>query len=177
MKTFDQIFAIRHIPGNGHLAAITTNGVHFPCSIGHGGISHFKQEGDGASPAGVWRLRNVMYRPDRIRRPLTTLPTVQIKPDMGWCDDPNSIHYNTLIKLPFSGSHEKLWREDNLYDLLVELDHNSSPVVQGKGSAIFMHVRRADKGPTEGCIAMPASHLLRLLETCRRHTAVSIGSP
>lgn len=174
MNTLNQIFAINYIRKNTHIASILVNGVHFPCSIGRAGISHFKREGDNASPAGTWRLNQVMYRSDRIRRPLTILPTTIIQPDMGWCDDPISQHYNSLVKLPCPARHEKLWREDNLYDLIVILDYNRAPVVKGKGSAIFMHIRRSDGSATEGCIALKHSHLLHLLKCCRRDSVVCV---
>jgi L,D-peptidoglycan transpeptidase YkuD (ErfK/YbiS/YcfS/YnhG family) len=125
-----------------------------------------KREGDGASPIGAWPVRRVLYRPDKGPPPETGLPVIGLKPEDGWSDDPAEPSYNRLVPLPCRGSHERLWREDRLYDLIVELDYNDDPVVSGMGSAIFLHVARAEYAPTEGCIALAEADLravLRLL--------------
>jgi L,D-peptidoglycan transpeptidase YkuD (ErfK/YbiS/YcfS/YnhG family) len=108
-------------------------------------------------------MRRVFYRPDRISPPQTRLPVLALAPDMGWCDDPVSPDYNRLIGLPFTASHEKLWREDRLYDLIVELGYNDAPVIAGLGSAIFLHVAAPEFSPTEGCVATDMSSLLSLV--------------
>jgi len=138
----------------------------FRCAIGKGGMTNAaeKREGDGASPIGRWEMRRVMYRADKISAPTTRLPVSSIQPDDGWCDDPTDPAYNRPVTLPFAASHEKLWRQDNVYDIIVELGHNDDPPVPGLGSAIFLHVAQPDYAPTEGCIALSEEDLRSVLE-------------
>jgi len=138
----------------------------FRCAIGRNGARRDKAEGDGATPVGRFPLRRVMYRADRLKLPETALPVTPIAEDQGWCDDPADPAYNRPVRLPFTAGHEALWRDDPLYDVIVVLGHNDSPPVPGKGSAIFMHVARADYGPTEGCIALALGDLLEVLALC-----------
>lgn len=138
----------------------------YRCALGRGGIVVDKREGDGGTPAGAWALRRVLYRADRLDPPGTALPCAEITPDQGWCDDPAHPDYNRQVSLPFAASHEKLWRDDAVYDLIVVLGHNDDPPVAGKGSAIFMHVARPDYGPTEGCIALALTDLKAVLSDC-----------
>jgi L,D-peptidoglycan transpeptidase YkuD (ErfK/YbiS/YcfS/YnhG family) len=147
----------------------------FPCALGRAGIHVRKREGDGATPAGVWPLACVLYRPDRVWRPRTLLPTRPLRHDDGWCDAPADRNYNRLVKHPYPASAERLWRADSLYDVLVVLDYNASPRVRAKGSAIFMHVARSDWAPTEGCIALAREHLVRLLERLDGRAVVRVG--
>ena len=133
------------------------------CAIGRSGISDRKREGDGATPIGCWPLRQLFYRPDREEPPETALPHSPLRPDAGWCDDPEAAHYNELVSLPHPARHERLWREDELYDLLVVLGYNDSPPIPGAGSAIFLHVAREGYEPTEGCVALAKSDLRDLL--------------
>ncbi len=135
------------------------------CAIGKGGVRHDKREGDGATPIGCWPLRRLFYRPDRETCPETALPRRALQAGDGWCDDPRAAYYNKLISLPDPASHERLWRDDALYDLLVVLGYNDAPAVAGAGSAIFLHVARDDYGPTEGCVALAKQDLRALLET------------
>jgi L,D-peptidoglycan transpeptidase YkuD (ErfK/YbiS/YcfS/YnhG family) len=137
-----------------------------PCALGRGGIRPDKREGDGATPVGCFPLRRVLYRPDRLPLPETRLPVQPIGEDDGWCDDPADPAYNRPVKLPYAASHERMWREDDLYDLVVVLGHNDDPPARGAGSAIFLHLARPDYGPTEGCIALRREHLLELLGDC-----------
>ncbi len=139
----------------------------FPCALGRSGRRARKREGDGATPIGRWRLEHVLYRSDRVRRPVTGLPVRQIAPGDGWCDAPADRNYNRAVSHPYPASAEHLWREDGLYDTVVVLGHNRRPRVRGGGSAIFMHVARPGYTPTEGCIALRRDHLLRLLERLR----------
>lgn len=136
------------------------------CALGRSGVRADKREGDGATPAGTWPLRRVLFRPDRLPAPATRLAVAPLRPDDGWCDDPAHPAYNTQVVLPFGASHERLWREDGLYDIVVVLGHNDDPPVAGKGSAIFMHVARDDYGATEGCVALALGDLLALLGAC-----------
>ncbi|MBX3499883.1 MAG: L,D-transpeptidase family protein [Alphaproteobacteria bacterium] len=135
-----------------------------PCALGRGGVRADKREGDGATPLGVFPLRRLWYRADRLDAPPTdALPVRPIQREDGWCDDPDSPQYNRPVSLPHPARHERLWREDALYDLVVELGYNDGPVVPGVGSAVFLHVARADYGPTEGCVAIGRGDLLRLV--------------
>lgn len=139
--------------------------IEFRCSIGKGGVTeaHKKREGDGASPVGNWEMRRVFYREDKIAPPVTHLPLIPITETDGWCDDPADPLYNRPITLPYPASHEKLWRADDVYDLIVELGHNDDPPVPGLGSAIFLHVAKPDYEPTEGCIALAELDLRTVL--------------
>jgi L,D-peptidoglycan transpeptidase YkuD (ErfK/YbiS/YcfS/YnhG family) len=149
--------------------------VELRCALGPAGIRRDKREGDGATPAGLFPLRRVLYRADRIERPRTTLPVSAIQPDDGWCDAPRDLAYNTQVKLPFDASHENLWRADHLYDLVVVVGHNDDPVLAYGGSAIFLHLARDDFGPTHGCVAMQRTDLEALLNVVDRATLLKIG--
>ncbi|SLN20239.1 L,D-transpeptidase family protein [Oceanibacterium hippocampi] len=138
-------------------------GRRYRCAIGCGGIVSDKHEGDGGTPVGRFPLRRVYYRPDRIATPAILLPVLALEPDDGWCDDPADPAYNQPVRLPFAASHERLWRDDELYDLIVVVGHNDDPVVPGAGSAIFLHVARRDYSPTEGCVALAREDLAELL--------------
>ena len=135
----------------------------YRCSYGKNGCTLAKVEGDGMSPVGVFPFRRVFYRADKIARPKTGLPVLAITEQMVWCDDVACPEYNTLIELPFVGSHEKMWRDDDVYDLVVEVGYNDDPVVRGKGSAIFMHCARDNYSGTEGCVALGVEDLLEVL--------------
>lgn len=135
----------------------------FRCAIGAAGIRTAKREGDGATPAGVLPFRRVLYRPDRLPRPPTAFPVGGIDPADGWCDDPADPLYNRPVRLPYAARHERLWRDDDLYDVIVVLGHNDDPVVPGLGSAVFLHVARTDFQPTRGCVALLRDDLLALL--------------
>ena len=147
------------------------------CALGKGGVVNAsqKREGDGASPVGVWPVRNVFYRPDRVEPPVTSLPLVPLKPYDGWCDAANHPLYNRPVSLPFAASHEKLWRDDHVYDVIVELGYNDDPVEAGRGSAIFLHIARPNYEPTEGCIALEKSDLLAALELMLPGTEIEIS--
>jgi len=134
-----------------------------------------KREGDGASPAGVWPMRRVYYRADRMEQPETGLPCEEIRSNQGWCDAPDDPAYNRLITLPYTASHELMWREDHVYDVVVELGHNDSPPVPGLGSAVFMHLARADYSPTQGCIALALEDMLKILRQCNGESELEIS--
>lgn len=123
-----------------------------------------KREGDGGTPVGRFELLHVYYRPDRGLPPATLLPTEPLTPASGWCDDPGHRLYNRPVQLPFSASHEKMWRDDRLYDIVVVLDCNLNPAVKGQGSAIFFHVARPGYSPTEGCVAVSPEHMRLILQ-------------
>ena len=136
------------------------------CAFGRSGITHAKIEGDGATPAGCFAIRRVMFRPDRIDPPDTAMPVAPIRQRDGWCDDPRDPAYNRPVSLPYPASTEALWRDDGAYDIVVVLGHNDDPPVPGSGSAIFVHVARANGAPTEGCVAMALPDLLAMLGAC-----------
>jgi L,D-peptidoglycan transpeptidase YkuD (ErfK/YbiS/YcfS/YnhG family) len=144
------------------------------CALGRGGITRDKREGDGATPAGRFELLEIYYRADRIPRPQTRLPLTPIQPWMGWCDDPGHPRYNRLIRRPFDASHEAMWRDDPLYDIVVVLDCNLHPAVPGRGSAIFFHLARPGYTPTEGCIAVKDRDMRLLLERCGPGSAILV---
>jgi len=138
------------------------------CAVGRSGIGIKQREGDGITPAGKWPLRQVYFRGDRLDPPTTILPVGKIHPDDAWCDIPGDPNYNRLVRLPYATLNERLWREDHLYDVIAVVGFNDAPVVQGRGSAIFMHVAREDYAPTEGCVTLPLDDLLSALEQLRR---------
>ena len=146
----------------------------YPCAIGKGGYSMSKKEGDGATPVGRFYLRECWYRADRIDPPVTRLNTRSITYSDGWSDDPKDPRYNRHITLPSQFSHEKLWRDEHVYDLIVPLGYNDGPIVPGKGSAIFMHVAKLGYLPTEGCVALSREHLVALLAHCGTDTVMDI---
>jgi L,D-peptidoglycan transpeptidase YkuD (ErfK/YbiS/YcfS/YnhG family) len=143
--------------------AFRFQGETFRASCGRGGISSQKQEGDGATPAGLLPLRRVLYRADRLGKPKAAVPLEPIAPNDGWCDDPTAAAYNTAITLPNDAHHEELWRRDAVYDVIGVLGWNDGPIQRNRGSAIFLHVARPDYAPTEGCIALALFDLLRVL--------------
>ena len=154
----------------------TGPGLQTHCALGKGGVrlAAAKREGDGASPIGAWPVRRVYFRPDRVDPPKSKFETIPICPWDGWCDDPDHPLYNQPVALPFEGSHEKLWRVDHVYDVIVELGYNDDPIVPGRGSAIFMHVAKQDYEPTEGCVALKLEDLLTVLKKMKKDSRVQI---
>ena len=135
------------------------------CALGPAGMAAapLKREGDGATPIGAWPIRKVYYRPDRGEAPATALPAQALKPGDGWCDAPEDPAYNRPVTLPYPASAEPMWREDEVYDLVVVLGHNDDPPTPGLGSAIFLHIARPDYPPTQGCVALARNDLEALL--------------
>ena len=152
-------------------------GARVRCALGRGGIRADKREGDGATPAGAFPLRRVLYRPDRLDAPSTGLPLQALKPSDGWSDDPADPLYNTPVTRPHPYSHEALWREDRLYDVIVVVGHNDAPVVPGQGSAVFIHVAKPDYAATAGCVAMALPDLLALLRDCAPGERLVVALP
>ena len=133
------------------------------CALGRGGVRLDKREGDGATPIGCFPLRRLLFRADKLSRPTSGLPVGALDPRDGWCDDPLDPLYNRPVRLPYPGRHERLWREDEIYDAIVVLGHNDDPVVPGRGSAVFLHIARSDFAQTEGCIALMREDLLKVV--------------
>ena len=144
------------------------------CAIGSAGIQHRKREGDGATPAGRFACLGGFFKAGAMGRPRTLLSLRPISKDMGWCDDPQAANYNRLVRLPVRVSHETLWRDDGLYDLVIVLDYNFTRRAKSRGSAIFLHCARADFAPTAGCIALTPEAWRRLLPRLSRHVKVIV---
>ncbi|MFS0738013.1 L,D-transpeptidase family protein [Sphingomonas sp. 1P06PA] len=155
---------------------LTADGVSIRCEIGRGGAvpAADKREGDGATPIGRWPLRAVLLRADRVGRPAgLRLPWRWIRRDDGWCDDPADPAYNRPVRHPYPASAERLWRADGLYDVIVVLGHNDSPVVPGAGSAIFLHC--LEGRPTAGCVAIDRAALLALVAQAEPDEVLTIS--
>ena len=146
------------------------------CLVGKTGFiaGDDKREGDMATPLGRWPLRYLYFRPDRLHQPDTGLPVFALAPTMGWCDDPADPAYNRPVDLPYEGRHERLWRDDGLYDLIVVLGHNDSPPIPHLGSAIFLHLREDGTRHTAGCVAVRLPDMLALLATADTETMLHI---
>ena len=135
-----------------------------PCAIGKNGISRNKLEGDGCTPIGEYKFDKILYRRDKLGEINFKIESFDISQDDGWCDDPNSIYYNQLIRFPFKESAEHLYRDDDIYDIVCVLNYNTSPVVPNKGSAIFLHAAHFDYRGTAGCIAVKLKTLRTIAE-------------
>lgn len=154
---------------------LTFKGKKYDCAIGKNGISNHKREGDNLTPKGTWAIREVLYRADKIDKPSTKLKISTISEDDGWCDDPKDENYNKPVKLPHTASHEKLWREDNLYNIVIILGYNDAPPINHKGSAIFMHIAKPNYEGTEGCVALKIDDLKEVLNNIEETTEVEIN--
>ena len=146
----------------------------FRCSIGKGGSTINKKEGDQKTPKGTYQIENLYFRKDRIQKPITSLKCIEINDNMGWCDDVNFPNkYNKLIKVDKKFKHEKLKRKDNKYDLLIPIKYNFIKPVVGKGSCIFIHLTK-DYKPTAGCIALKKKDFLIMLKLIKRNSKIKI---
>jgi L,D-peptidoglycan transpeptidase YkuD (ErfK/YbiS/YcfS/YnhG family) len=159
------------VKNSGHLEYENLN---FRCALGKAGIGVKKIEGDNVTPKGIFKITKIYYRSDKIKNIKTLLRKIVIKKNMGWCDDPNSNFYNKEIKLPSKFSHEKLYREDNLYDLVAVLDYNMNPVIKSKGSAIFIHIASKSYKKTKGCIALKKKYLIKILSKIKKTKKIKI---
>lgn len=147
------------------------------CVLGRGGVRRHKREGDGVTPAGVWPLRHILFRGDLFSPGALRVPSRAIRRDDGWSDDARDPRYNRPIRLPSPYGHERLWRGDRLYDLVLVLGYNDAPPVRGLGSAIFFHRARENFSPTEGCVALALPDLVRLVQALDASTAIRILEP
>ena len=147
----------------------------FRCALGRGGIKQKEREGDFITPKGKFILKKIYYRYDRVKKINSPLKKIKIKKNMGWCDDVRSNYYNKQIKINKKISHEKLYRKDNVYDIVVVLNYNLNPIIKGKGSAIFLHVAKKNYKKTQGCIALKKNELLNLVSKIKRNTQIKIG--
>ena len=146
----------------------------FRCSIGKNGKSKKKKEGDKKTPIGCFEIENLYYRSDRIKKPSTKLKCIKIKKNMGWCDDPlDNKNYNKLVTIKKKIKHEKLYRKDHKYDLIIPIKYNYLKPVKLKGSCIFIHLTNNYK-PTAGCIAIKKSDFLLILKLINKKTKIKI---
>ena len=147
----------------------------FKCALGKAGIGKKKREGDNVTPTGTFKIVKIYYRSDRVKKISSKLRLIEITKNMGWCDDPNSKNYNKLINLPSKYSHEKLFKKNNIYNVIVVLNYNMKPVIKNKGSAIFIHIAKNNYQPTQGCIALKKNDLLKLLSKISRNIKIKIN--
>jgi len=147
----------------------------FRCALGKAGIGKKKKEGDNTTPKGTYKIVNIYYRADRIKKITSKYKLIEITKNMGWCDDPKSKKYNRLIFLPCQYTHEKLYRKDNIYDLILVLNYNLRPVIKNKGSAIFIHVSKKNYKKTKGCISIRKNDLIFLTQIINKNTKVLIN--
>ena len=144
------------------------------CTLGKAGIGIKKKEGDNITPKGTYKIINIFYRKDRIKKISSKFQLIGITKKIGWCDDPKSEYYNQLIKLPTKYSHEKFFRKDNVYDLVLVLNYNMRPIIKNKGSAIFIHIAKKNK-KTAGCIALSKMDLITLIKKIDKKTKIKIN--
>jgi len=156
---------------SGHLKY---KGLKFRCALGKHGINKKKKEGDQVTPKGTYKIVNIYYRKDRIKKISSKLKLIKIKKNMGWCDEPDNKNYNQLIKIPSKYSYERLFRNENIYDLIIVLNYNMNPVIKNKGSAIFIHIAKKRFQPTKGCIAISKKNLLYLIKNITKNTKIKI---
>ena len=144
------------------------------CAIGKRGIGNKRKEGDLITPKGKYKIKYILYRKDRIKRIQSKIKKIAITKRMGWCDDPKSKDYNKLIKLPINYRYEKLYRKENIYDLILVLNFNMRPIVKKKGSAIFIHIAKKNYKKTEGCVAVNKVSLLKIIKKLKNNNKVLI---
>jgi L,D-peptidoglycan transpeptidase YkuD (ErfK/YbiS/YcfS/YnhG family) len=146
----------------------------FRVALGRAGVRALKREGDGGTPLGTFRPIRLWWRADRLPRPRTLLPVRRIGPDDAWCEDPADRRYNRAFRRSANEPGDRLQRQDGLYDLIIEIDHNTRPRVARLGSAVFIHVARPGFAPTAGCVALRRNELLRMLSRIGSKTRIEI---
>ena len=151
------------------------NNIKFRCALGKSGIGDKEIEGDNVTPRGTYRIVKIYYRKDRIKKITSKFKLIKITQIMGWCNDIRSKKYNQLIKLPTKYSHEKLYRKDNVYDLILVLNYNMNPTIKNKGSAIFIHVTRKNYQSTQGCVALKKNNLIKLISKINTNIKIKIS--
>jgi L,D-peptidoglycan transpeptidase YkuD (ErfK/YbiS/YcfS/YnhG family) len=168
------IIRVRGRPGDRTRGLLLAGGLAIPVMLGRGGIRANKREGDGATPRGRFRPVRLWWRADRAPRPRTLLSVWRIDPGIAWCEDPADRRYNRPFRRSAQETGDRLWRDDHLYDFVLEIDHNARPRIAGRGSAVFVHVMRPEKSPTAGCVALAGPVLVRLLGQVRGRTRIVI---
>ena len=154
---------------------LTFNKYKVKCATGKRGIGYKKKEGDLITPKGQFKIKYILYRKDRVVKLKSKLKKIAIKSNMGWCNDPRSSKYNMLVKLPSKYGHEKLYKKENVYDIILILNYNMRPIIKNKGSAIFIHIAKKNYKKTEGCIAMKKKHLLKIVKEIKPTTKIKIA--
>tara|TARA_Y200000002_G_C22171484_1_gene451289 strand:+ start:8 stop:508 length:501 start_codon:yes stop_codon:yes gene_type:complete len=144
------------------------------CAIGKRGIGKKRKEGDFITPKGDFRIKYILYRKDRIKNIQSKIKKIIIKKNMGWCDDPRSRNYNKLIRIPSKYNYEKLYKRENIYDIILVLNYNMRPIVKKRGSAIFIHVAKTNYEKTEGCVAIKKTHFLKIINELKKNTKIKI---
>lgn len=165
---------VRALGAGARRGALVAGNISVACALGRSGVASRKREGDGATPRGRWRLSRLLFRADRLRLLATALPRRAMARNDGWCDQGGDRNYNRPVRLPYGAGHERLWRDDHLYDILVVLDFNRRPRIRNRGSAIFFHVAEAELAPTQGCIAVSARDMRKLLVHCSPRTRMIV---
>ena len=145
------------------------------CAIGKRGIGFKKKEGDNLTPKGRFKIKSILYRKDRVSNLKSNIKKLQIKRNMGWCDDPKTKDYNKLIYFPFKFGAEKLYRKDNIYDVILVLNFNTNPIQKNKGSAIFIHIAKKKYKNTKGCVGIYKKDMRRLAKKVSKKTIVFIS--
>ena len=164
-------------PGNATQGLLHAGNRTLRCALGRSGIGIKRGEGDGVTPLGRFRLLGAMIRAERISVRSAAIDLTQILPTDGWCDAPGDRNYNRPVGLPYPASHEKLSRDDHLYDVAIVMDYNITRrlTAKGGGSAIFFHLARDNYSPTEGCVAISRRDMLWLLPRIGPETEMVIG--
>jgi len=165
---------VRPAPGHKSRAIVRFGTITVPAAIGRSGRTVMKREGDGATPIASMKLISGFRRGERNGRLITPLPIRRIRADMLWCDQPDNASYNSLVRAPFTASHEEMQRKDGLYDICLVMDWNMTSRARNRGSAIFFHLIRAGYEPTAGCVAVSLSDMRRLLPYLRRGTIIRV---
>ena len=146
----------------------------FRCALGKSGIKKKTREGDNVTPKGIYKILKVFFRKDRIKKVKAPFKKIKITKKIGWCDDIKSKYYNKQISIPTSLKHEKLYRKDNIYDIICVINYNINPIVANRGSAIFLHITKGNYKNTKGCVALKKNHLLKLLSSIKKNTKIRI---
>ncbi|NWG23251.1 MAG: L,D-transpeptidase family protein [Pseudorhodoplanes sp.] len=166
---------VRRAPGQKTRGILICGPLAWPVALGRGGIRADKREGDGGTPRGAFRPLRLWWRADRLARPRTRLPVRPIRAADAWSEDPRDRNYNRPVRRKPGEAGDRLTREDALYDLIVEIDHNTRPRIAGRGSAVFVHLAREGFRPTAGCVGLKRDALLRVLERIGPQTRIVIG--
>lgn len=173
-STLIDMVSVRRKPGDGRKGLLSAGGRVIPCALGRSGISALKREGDGATPLAAMRTLGGFFRPDAAMPRHSALTLVAIGRNDGWCDAPADANYNRPVRLPFRAGHERMWRNDRLYDAVVVLDWNIRQRARNRGSAIFLHVAKEGFRPTEGCVAIAPAAMRWLLPRLSRRTVLKV---
>ncbi len=175
-RTLLRVIRVRTRSGRRSQGWLIAQGRHLPVALGRAGIRANKREGDGGTPAGQFRPVRLWWRADRLSRPPTRLPVRRIRPGDAWCEDPADRRYNRPFRRSANEPGDRLLRDDRLYDIIVEIDHNTRPRIAGRGSAVFIHIAWPGLAPTAGCIALKQHDLLTVLRLLSQKTRIIVHS-